>query len=135
MKIIYVGSLGKPRLRERRIDEQAFAGRVAKEARAGNEWSISVINGGSVCNSYGYPASTECALAVSDPNGLAVCWLGRAPANKVTDRGAAEACLSGSGDIFDGRVTRQARIDAAYVFLKTEHARHYPPLTQLAEQA
>jgi hypothetical protein len=135
MKIVYVGSLGTPRLRVRRIYEDTFAESLARAAIEKNDWQIDVAHGGDVCNSYGYPAKTECALVVADPNGCTVCWLGRAPANKVTYRGAAEACLAGSGDIFDGRVKRQARIDATWDRLKHEHARYFSALEQLGAVA
>ena len=92
------------RLRVRRVDENWLAERVAERATEIDDWVFEVEHGGAVANCYGFPAETECALAVSDPFGVVVLWTARAPANKVTERGAAEACVSGAGDLFDKRV-------------------------------
>lgn len=88
------------RLRVRRINEQSLA---ADTADAG-KWTARCRNGGSVANSYGYRADTEAALAVRDPAGRVIVWMARLPANKVTRRGAAKACLDGAQDLFDDRL-------------------------------
>lgn len=110
--IKHLRTFGKQRLRVRRVNERAFAESAAEQARALGRIVIRVIHGGGVANRYGYPAETEAALVVAMPSGHAALWCARVPANKVTSRGAAEACLAGAGDIFDSR-TGAARTEAA----------------------
>ena len=88
------------RLRVRRIDEAAIAADVSY---TDGKWHAQVTDGGSVANAYKYPADTEAALAVCDPAGRVIVWMARLPANKVTRGGAANACLRGACDLFDGR--------------------------------
>lgn len=105
-------TFGKQRLRVRRVNEQAFAESAAAEAQAERRIVIRVIHGGAVANTYGYRAETEAALVVALPSGHAALWCARLPANKVTYRGAAEACLAGTGDIFDGRTGKARTAEA-----------------------
>ena len=120
------------RLRVRRVDEDSFAGRVAERAIEEDTWVADVTHGGDVANAYRYPAETECVLAISDPFGNVVVWTGRAPANKVTLRGAAEACLGGSGDLFDLRIKSEDRRTEALKILKDLHNKHVPAMLVIA---
>lgn len=121
------------RLRVRRVDEDFAARITVRKARKTGEWAAEVRHGGDVANKY--PALTECALAVANPSGVVVVWLTRAQANKVTERGAAEACLTGSGALWDGRVTRQERRDDAWAAIKAAFAEEMPIVDQLAALA
>jgi len=120
------------RLRVRRVNEESLARYVAAEARKDDTWVVDVRHGGTVANAYGYPAETECALAVASPAGLVIVWLARASANATTERGAAEACLLGAGDLWDGRVKREERKDAAWELIKATFAEEMPVVDQLA---
>ena len=106
------------RLRARRVDEDRIIASIAERAIRTDDWQFEVHHGGNVANSYGYPAETECVLVVSDPFGIVVLWAGRASANKVTERGAAEACLSGSGDLFDQRIGSERRKDTRELLMQ-----------------
>jgi len=120
------------RLRARRVDEEAFAYSVRGRALEEDRWIADVIHGGSVANAYGYSAETECVLAISDPNGIVVYWTGRASANKVTYRGAAEACVPGAGDLFDERIKSSERKELARKVLQDAHRREVPAMVVLA---
>jgi len=120
------------RLRVRRVDEEGFAEYVRERALKSGEWVVDVDHGGSVANSYGYPAQTECVLAVSDPLGITVFWCSRVPANKVTLRGAADACVTGAGDLFDERVTAKARKEQAMAWIKHLHRTEVPAMVAIA---
>jgi hypothetical protein len=85
------------------------------------------MHGGSVANAYNYPAFTAGALAVAFPGPLlepdfpdyppdsAVClarahlFLTRRPANKVTLRGIASACLPAARPLWDRRYSGAAK--------------------------
>lgn len=123
------------RLRVRRIDEAAFARRMANLAIERGDWVFEVEHGGSVCNSYGYRADTECVLAVSDPFGNVVYWTGRAPANKVTNRSAANACFPHAAVLFDGRVTSKTVKEEARRILMAEHGKFCPAMLTIAVAA
>ncbi len=112
-----ISSVPAIRLRVRRINEQSFAASSIANATPG-KWAADTRTGGSVANKYGYPADTEGALAVVTPEGHCVVWIARLPANKVTSRGAAAACVKSAGDIFDSRVTSKERRSAAWTQLK-----------------
>lgn len=88
------------RLRARRCEPRIPAGRSAG--------AVAVTHGGGVADKYGYPAETEACLSCRMGDCVVV-WRARLPAKHVTYRGAAEACLSGSGDRWDNRVTNPAR--------------------------
>lgn len=104
MLIRFVNQFSGRRLRARRVDETAFAELTARRAIESDDWVFAVDHGGGVASSYGFSAETECVLAVSNPFGVVVCWTARAWANKISDRGAAAACLPSSGEYFDLRV-------------------------------
>lgn len=106
------------RLRVRRVDEHALATAVSASEKPG--WYASIRTGGSVANKYGYPASTEAALAVRAPSGQVVVWMARLPANKVTNGGAADACLLGARALFDRRYTADETRTAAWRVVKTQ---------------
>ncbi len=81
------------RLVRRRVDEdgaiRSCIDRLAGDPTKTMAWSVS--HGGSVCNSYGYPAETEYVVACAVRNGSVVYayrWVGRMPANKCTIAGA-----------------------------------------------
>ncbi len=120
------------RLRTRRVTEESFAKSVGRRALKQDDWVVDVTTGGGVCNSYGYPAETECVLAVGDPMGVVVYWTSRAPANKVTLRGAAEACLVGAGDLFDKRVKSASAKEITLDFLKRSHRQIIPAMVVIA---
>lgn len=134
IKIIGDGYLAH-RLKVRRVDEVRVGEAARKRSLEKRVWCVELDHGGSVANKYGYPASTECALALSDPNGLTVVWLSRAPANKITMRGAAEACVIGAGPLWDLRVRSKEKIDTAWEVLKRCHSRHWSALEQLGAVA
>ena len=123
---------GQPRL-DKRVNEARLAFYVAVRSCADNDWTVDVRHGGGgAYNPYSSSAvQTECALAVSNPSGLVVVWLARVDANGTTERGAAEACLLGAGDLWDGRVKRQARKDAAWELLKAAWNEHVSAIDQL----
>lgn len=106
------------RLRVRRINEFALAARLKNDNDNEPGWHALVKHGGSVCNSYGWRAATEAALAVRDPAGRVTVWMARLPANKVTLCGSAEACIMGAGALFDNRVTSAAKRKAAWTAIK-----------------
>ena len=83
------------RLRVRRVEEHSLAEHTLARARKHNRVAVSVRHGGSVANSYGYPAETEGAVAIAAPDGRV--WVGveRLPANKVTLSGVVSAVLGG----------------------------------------
>jgi phosphotransferase system IIB component len=115
---VYV-NVPRTRLRVRRVDENAAVSALREKPG----WRVVVRNGGSVANAYGYAADTEAALAVRDPQGRVVVWMARLPANKVTDRGAAEHCLPGAGALFDRRVTVKDHRVAAWGVIKAAFLR------------
>lgn len=125
----------KPRLRARRVSEDSFARWVAERAKRADDWVYDVTHGGSVCNSYGYKADTECLLAVSDPFGNVLCFPGRARANKVSERGAANACLEGAGLLFDLRVKDDLTKESVRKMLQSLHEQHFPAMLVIATAA
>jgi len=131
-QIICAKGFAGRRLIERRVNEKGFANDTAALAKHFNSWQIRVTHGGSVANAYGYPAITEAVLAVSDPYGNCVYWTSRLPANKVTDRGAANACLFPAGDLFDARVTDESRRQNAMEYLEKIHQQYFPPMIVIA---
>lgn len=135
MNVIAADEFTGRRLRARRVDEDYFARWTAERAEEVSDWVFDVNHGGDVCNSYGYRAETECVLAVSDPFGNVVFWVGRADANKITKRKAAEACLPGAGDLFDERVKSDDRKETARRLLIQEHETYFPAMMVIASAA
>lgn len=80
--------------------------------------SPEVVHGGSVCNTYGYPAETEGCVIVASPRGTAHVIVRRLPANKVTARGVVATCL-GSDSAWC------ARFDDRIAASTWEIARHF----------
>lgn len=132
VNIIYARPFEGRRLRERRVDEESLARSVGERALAADDWVVDVDHGGGVANAYGYPAETECVLAVSDPFGIVVVWTNRVRANKVTYRGAAEACVSGAGDVFDLRVKSPERKQDALKTMIDRHRQEVPAMVVIA---
>lgn len=92
------------RLRARTVDTDSVAVRVSAHAMAAGSPAYLVRHGGGVANSYGYPAETECVVAVGLPNGNVAVWASQTSANKVTLAGAARAAVGPvAGDLWDGR--------------------------------
>lgn len=135
LNVIEVTSFGARRLRARRVCEENVAAHAARKAAAQDDWYATVRHGGDVANAYKYPAETECVLAISDPFGNVALWTGRKRANGVTCRGAAEACLEGTGPLFDERIKNPSLREAAMQLLKDEHARAFPPMLVIAQAA
>lgn len=110
-----IGSVPRPRLRVRRVDErEAMRSCVAAAIAKPGHVSAAVHHGGSVANSYGWPAETEAVvtLAVVVDGWL---WLamdsGRLPANKVTRYGVASMSpvTAPYADIWHGWSVRRRR--------------------------
>lgn len=96
------------RLYVRRVNEQALAERTLEVAvTRPSGTAIRVTDGGGVANNYGYPAETECVVAVAIDAETVVLYGGRRAANKVTSCGAAG--VAGASDLFDGRISDEAR--------------------------
>lgn len=101
------------RLRVRRLHEHDLAERTLRAARTINGHAWGIETAGSVANCYGYPAATECALAL--PDGRCVVRLARIAANKCTLSGAASACgLDTLIPLVDGRYAIETRNIAAH---------------------
>lgn len=78
-------------------------------------------HGGSVRNSYGYPAKTEGAVAVGLPDGRGYVCVDRLPANKVT-LGGVFRTITGFSGLFDARFgwNKKAEAKAGFVaFVQT----------------
>ena len=110
------------RVRTRRVTWSEYHSQeLAKKARASGGWHFHVEHGGAVANAYKYPATTSTLLAVASPEGMVVVWYGTLiNANKASLCGAANACVAGAGDLFDGR-TGKARKERARELLRTAH--------------
>lgn len=102
------------RVRQRTVAGPEWYGTdLARKALATGEWQATCEHGGTVPNSYRYPAETSTVVAVASPDGTVVVWYGRRiPANKATLSGAAAACLSRIAAIWDGRVGEQRKREA-----------------------
>jgi hypothetical protein len=111
------------RLRARAIDLDALAADVGTGEPG--RWHIRARHGGVVPNCYNYPAWTEAAVAVMDPQGRVVIWgVERIRANKATLSGACRAVLPCAADIFDKRVPAgSVRERASWADVKVEHRR------------
>jgi len=120
------------RLRARRVNELSFIEQIAAQAKKEDQWVADIEHGGDVAKSYSFPASTECVLAISDPFGIVVYWTARVRANGVTNRGAAEACLEGSGILFDKRTKSSECKELALAWLKEAHRQVVPDMVVLA---
>lgn len=108
------------RLRARTVSLRALAQRAA-QSLAGKS-AMRCAHGGSVNNSYGYPADSECAVVVAlrrradDVDIHVACYAAQAPANKITLGGAA-AAAAGAREIWDHRYSDAARAQAKCALL------------------
>lgn len=95
---------------------------LALRAIAEGCWIVAVHHGGTVANSYGYRASTECVLVAASPIGEVALWYGVVSANRATLAGAAHACLPVAGDAFDKRCGDDRKAAARALVIKTARA-------------
>lgn len=119
IKIVMALDESSPRARTRRINVAAPA------ARALSSGMITVAHGGSVANSYGYPAWTQGVVVVPVSDTCVVAWTVELPANKVTHSGVLARCI---GDHV------RAVLDVRYGDDATEQARWYV-LSEAAREA
>lgn len=78
-----------PRQRARTLRLEPTAWGAIARTRGTAVPGIDVDHGGTVANKYGYPADTECVLAIADAQlRLVYVWAGKIPANKATLSGA-----------------------------------------------
>lgn len=102
-------------------DIRRMAGEVRNRALDHGAWAHDAMHAGSVPNCYGYPASTDGMLAVSDPDGRVVVWILTLPANKVTLSGVVGGCVPGAHPLYDLRFGREADLRAEAV-IQAAHA-------------
>lgn len=108
-----IGDTRTHRIRARRVGCDRHARRAAELAatsKLGRGWSGG--HGGSVCNSYGYPADTESCIAVAVTIAGTIhvaIYAAQLPANKVTVGGAIDAALPGARALADCRFGAAAR--------------------------
>lgn len=113
--------------RKARIVDALCTAAVAAGRTSGNAWpGIAADVGGTVANSYGFPAYTDAVLAVADPLAQIVyIWAAEISANKATLRGAAAATspIPGVEDLYDNRTgaLREAQARAALRTWVHEH--------------
>lgn len=120
------GALGVRRLRVRRVDPdpRKIENVLSRAAREGKSYTSR--HGGSVCNSYGYPADTEyyAVCAIRDGVTLRVRYgAGRMPANKCTHAGAlgrvaGSAWATWSSLRYARRVRQSFAIDHPHLILR-----------------
>lgn len=105
------------RLIVRRVAEQTFITATLDAAIEKNKIIIEATHGGSVNNSYGYPAMTEGIVVVASPTGDV--WVAgtRLPANKVTLAGVFRSCTGYTG-LFDRRFSDESESEIREKFLK-----------------
>ena len=130
-RLVWRAGSPKRRLRARRLDEDALAAKVRAQAATRGQLTAEVAHGGTVCNSYGYRADTEAALAVSDGR-ITVVFMSRVPANKATKYGAANACVPGSGWVWHGSRTHDDLVPAAWKAVRDAFDDAFTPLELLA---
>ena len=129
IRLVWNAGAPNKRLRVRRVDEGALAKRVRSLATDG-KLHAQVEHGGTVCNSYGYRADTEAALAVSDGR-ITVVFMSRVPANKATKFGAANACVPGAGAVWHSRLG-DIHTQNAWTALRVAFDAAFTPLELLA---
>ncbi len=116
-KVVVISDERSGRLRARTVDVGDLARSVAVDVIEKNKPSIRCRIGGTVCNSYGYSADTECAIAVAFPTYreeggeqiVVAIYASQVPANKATRGGCAESCLTGTRPIWDKRYSSEAK--------------------------
>ena len=129
IRLVWNAGAPNKRLRVRRVDEGALAKRVRSLATDG-KLHAQVEHGGTVCNSYGYRADTEAALAVSDGR-ITVVFMSRVSANKATKFGAANACVPGAGAVWHSRLG-DIHTQNAWAALRAAFDDAFTPLELLA---
>lgn len=105
------------RLRVRRVDENAAIERACAISSETGRMAIHIAHGGSVNNSYGYPAETEGVVAAATPDGRVWCCVERLPANKVTLSGAFFA-VTGLRGLFDHRFSDDKKAECRKRFFR-----------------
>ena len=116
------------RIRVRSVDHREVAARALEKARETGQPRVQVRHGGSVCNTYGYPAATEAVLAVAFPlkgDFVAVVYASQLAANKVTLRGAAARCLPCAGALFDRRCNAATKAAAKAATVRQAKADYF----------
>ena len=103
-----IREIPKKRLRVRRVDEDAAAVAALDAAREKGRAVIKACHGGTVANSYGYPAETEGCISIAWPDGHIWQVVVRLPANKATLSGVFRHAWGKPG-LFDDRYTRDHR--------------------------
>jgi len=125
-KYVLVDDERTGRLKSRTISLEYIAGRVRQLASERKRDTFFALHGGTVCNTYGYRAETECAVAVAlyTDSGITVAiFAAQIPANKATMSGVARACLPVAMPIFDDRYSSGKKLEArkaAIEFVKSE---------------
>ena len=129
IKVIICDDERTGRLKARTIRLSGLAQEAAENAIAEKRSIFRAVHGGTVCNTYGYPAETECAVAValySDTEIKVAIYAAQIPANKTTFSGVARACLPVAVPVFDHRYgdgkTQEAR--KAAIEEVTAHVAH-----------
>ena len=129
-RLVWNAGAPNKRLRVRRVDEDALAAKVRAQAATSGRLTAEVAHGGTVCNSYGYRADTEAALAVSDGR-ITVVFMSRVSANKATKFGAANACVPGAGAVWHPRLG-DIHTQNAWAALRAAFDDAFTPLELLA---
>jgi hypothetical protein len=116
MQNIHIKVYSAPRLRVRKLDEINLTQEAINKAKELGRPYILCKHGGSVNNSYGYPAETEGGVAVGFPDGSAWCSVDRLPANKVTYSGVFKK-IWGEAGLFDCRFSNSKKNQVKQEFL------------------
>ena len=130
IRLVWNAGAPNKRLRVRRVNEQALAARTCAKAIDGR-LHAEVEHGGTVCNSYGYKADTEAALAISNGR-ITVVIMSRISANKATKFGAANACVSQCGVIWHAGAPGDRFVDRAWAMIRAAFDANVTPLEMLA---
>lgn len=107
MKLLTISDTSTGRIRVRQVATTTMAEKAAAKALETGKPAMRCAHGGDVCNTYGYPAETECAVVVAIPmrgDVYVAAYKGQRAANKVTLSGAAaEAFGEAARPIWDDR--------------------------------
>lgn len=99
------------RLKVRRVDENQATQEALQLAKETGKAQVHISHGGSVANSYRYPAETEGCVVIAFPTGSFLCRVERLPANKVSDSGVF-AKITGYRGYADLRFSADAAFEA-----------------------